>query len=499
MFWRRLRFTLLLAGGVIINGLLLALAYRAYYIWSAEQRLQAAIAAVEAQDPVWRWEDLVPQREEIPDEQNSSPHILAAAELLPRDWPTRPAAPQPHAQNGEAFHGIDSRTSDDSLLERLKELEPAERLDDQLAQELQAELTALAPALARARPVIDLPKGRHPVEWKIVFISTPLRGTNESSRVATLFELEATRQAHQGNLDEALTACRGILNAGRSIGDESTLVSQLVRYGLEGRSCKSLLRILAQGTPTAEALRTVQQALEEEARDIKPIFEFVLKAERGGFFNVFGLIATGDMTLEAISNGGSKEQNWFQRAWSWMLVRPPIWITQAAYLEKMTEIIDIARLPVTEQQEAFAQFESDLEEFKRASTAQAVGVLMIPSIRNVLSSHHRACAKLDCARTAVAAERYRLAHARWPESLAQLVPEFLEEVPPDIFGTGPLRCQRLKDGLIVYSVGPDGEEELDPLADQEAHDVVPDVGFRLWDVDHRGKRPSNQEKRNQEP
>ena len=61
-----------------------------------------------------------------------------------------------------------------------------------------------------------------------------------------------------------------------------------------------------------------------------------------------------------------------------------------------------------------------------------------------------------CAIVAVALERYRRAHARWPETLAALTPSPLREVPLDPYDGAPLRYHHRDDGVIVYALGPDG-------------------------------------------
>ena len=65
-------------------------------------------------------------------------------------------------------------------------------------------------------------------------------------------------------------------------------------------------------------------------------------------------------------------------------------------------------------------------------------------------------AQREAALTALAVERYRLIHDwRMPEALTDLVPDLLAGVPRDPFDGQPLRYNRLKDGYVVYSVGPD--------------------------------------------
>jgi len=55
---------------------------------------------------------------------------------------------------------------------------------------------------------------------------------------------------------------------------------------------------------------------------------------------------------------------------------------------------------------------------------------------------------------ACALERYRLAHNAYPETLHALVPQFLDQIPPDIIGGQPLHYRLAGDGkFLLYSVG----------------------------------------------
>jgi hypothetical protein len=73
-------------------------------------------------------------------------------------------------------------------------------------------------------------------------------------------------------------------------------------------------------------------------------------------------------------------------------------------------------------------------------------------------------ASVDLARTAIALERYRLAHGEYPASLDALAPQFTEKVPHDVIGgppsqgsgatSRPLHYRRTSDGqFVLYSVG----------------------------------------------
>jgi hypothetical protein len=66
-------------------------------------------------------------------------------------------------------------------------------------------------------------------------------------------------------------------------------------------------------------------------------------------------------------------------------------------------------------------------------------------------------ARMEAAKTAIAIERYRLAHqGAVPPTLDALVPNFVEAIPVDPFDHQPLRFKRLERGYVVYSIGADG-------------------------------------------
>ena len=86
---------------------------------------------------------------------------------------------------------------------------------------------------------------------------------------------------------------------------------------------------------------------------------------------------------------------------------------------------------------------------------------------------------------ALAAERFRLDHGSWPESLDQLVPKYMAAVPNDPFIPGPLKLRKLPDGLFIYSVGYDGRDDGGKINAKMRMRDGADLGFRLWHVASR--------------
>jgi len=63
-------------------------------------------------------------------------------------------------------------------------------------------------------------------------------------------------------------------------------------------------------------------------------------------------------------------------------------------------------------------------------------------------------------RAVLALNQYKARHGSYPTTLADLVPEFIESVPADVFGEGPLRYERTcADAYLLYSIGVDDEDD----------------------------------------
>lgn len=68
-------------------------------------------------------------------------------------------------------------------------------------------------------------------------------------------------------------------------------------------------------------------------------------------------------------------------------------------------------------------------------------------------------ARCDCIDAALAAELVRRRHGKWPETLDELVPDFLPSVPVDPCSDQPIKVASTPNGFKVYSVGRDGNDD----------------------------------------
>lgn len=126
----------------------------------------------------------------------------------------------------------------------------------------------------------------------------------------------------------------------------------------------------------------------------------------------------------------------------------------------------------------------DGQEFKRMAPPDRDmdGSLLLPFSHGALplrtlGREWRARTHLRLAQTAAAVERFRLEHDRWPEDLSELVPEYLDEVPRDLFCLDgePLRYVVRPDGSRrIYSVGRNHRDDggLTHRLDEQGADIV---------------------------
>ena len=84
------------------------------------------------------------------------------------------------------------------------------------------------------------------------------------------------------------------------------------------------------------------------------------------------------------------------------------------------------------------------------SIAMGAGVLNVESNRQT---------QRNLATLALALGGYRLDHGKYPKTLTKLAPEYLTEIPKDVFSDGDLHYKVEKDSYLLYSVGLNGKDD----------------------------------------
>jgi hypothetical protein len=420
-----------------------------YLIHYPDRALHAAIAEADRLDPGWRMADLQAKRAVIPDEENSALVITAALKLLPASWP---------------FLDFSQAAENQNLL---WSLEPPVQLDDRQIATLRQELARAAEALKELRKLVGLPRGRYPNPTAMYTLT-----------IGRLLAYDALLRAQDKDLDGALASCQAILNAGRASGDEPGTIPVLIRLALNEMAIRKVERTLAQGEPSEVVLASIQQELEQEAN--QPLLLVTARFERAEVDQIMQAVENENVDLGLFVHGSG----WIEQIRQYLHIAGTAKGTRAALLKSNNALVEIAKLPVEQQIVGLRQLRE---------TEKLIPPVFVEStfahIRGMIAGNfHRDQAELRCAVVMLALERYRRANNRWPETLKDLAPAFLAKVPLDPFDAAPLRYRRLDGGVVVYSIGPDGEDNGGKF-DRDANKPGTDLGFRLWDVPHRRQPP----------
>jgi hypothetical protein len=432
--------------------------YYAYRMISAHQILRAAVDEADGTDPGWRLEELEARRTPVADADNAGLVVAAAHRLMP---PKR---------GGEAV-----------FLE-IEQLRPPVLLRPRQEAALRQALQPLAPAVREALKLRDREHGRYVVHWTPDYLSTLLPHVQEARAAAALLLHDAALRSQAGDTQRAWVSIRAALNAGRSVGDEPAILSQLVRLGVRSQVVRALERTLAQGQLPGEALADMQAALAREAAE--PVVLVGLRGERADLHQLFTNLEAGTVSLSQLDAPGPARTRTLKEWATDFLARDQFMQAHGWMLHHMTQLIEVLKRPAWEQQQPLADLAGAVAD------APMLARRLVPAGEKIASAQWRSQAELACATAALAAERYRLGQGRWPEGLASLVQaNLLDKLPLDPSDGQPLRFRTTADGVVVYSVGPERNYRGDAL-DQDTFDAgAPRPEFRLWNVARRRQPP----------
>jgi hypothetical protein len=439
----------------------------AYFVLSAvnayvvRTRLQAVLADMDRTDPGWRLPDIEAARAVVPDAENSALRVIAANKLLP----------QPPQQWIE----------DDFDVE-LYNLSPERRMAPAQYAHLRQCLDKVKPALDELEGLSELPNGRFPIVYAQNPWGTLVPEQQKARCVIHLLMRDCMAHAEVGEAHQAVNSCLGAFNAGRSIGDEPFAITQLIRFAGVIIACQTADRILAQTEPESDDLKRLQGLIELE--DKTPYRQITWRGERAIANAFLEPIETGATTF---SEMGGEKPDWAESVFPFAFqdyvrsIHPQLFL----YSARMQAA---AKLPPQFRQPALQQIMQEIGDAKPNPVT-----LLFFNYPKIEITFCRTNAMLRCHVAGLAAERYRRLHGDWPQSLVNLTPHLLAAVPTDPFADDPLLYRRVPDGVVIYSVGLDGEDNGGNVDAGKTNEPGTDIGVRLWDVAKRRQPPKADE------
>jgi hypothetical protein len=372
--------------------------------------------------------------------------------------------------------------------EQLDQQSPTVRPSAEQLRQIRSALQTAKPQRDRFRPLVEPRPGRYPIQWTPDGITTLFPHAQQVRLVATMMELEAIDRSEAADPAGTAAACRIGLNTAAFLRHDPCMILQLVRIAVAARVGRCAERALAQGEWTPEQLAGLQRLVEEDESSAP--LPTALQGELAVQFRIYESVATGQVKSfrELDVNKGSSTP--WEDMNMWLYRRYQLRSTQAKAVRYMEQVLAVSALPSEEQHEQYLALGDNIQaDAKSDSISTRIATLMIPDwVR-----FHEACLRFHthqrCLATALAAERFRLGKGRWPKDLGELTPEYLARVPTDPRTGQPLKLHRSDDGLVIYGVGPDKQDNGGVIDRTKPIAPGTDLGYQLWDVKHRRQPP----------
>jgi hypothetical protein len=307
---------------------------------------------------------------------------------------------------------------------------------------------------------------------------------SDMGTLAKVLCLDAVLHAESGNSHESVQSLEKALLIAHTFKND-TILHGLVKRTWSKLACDSLIRILGRVDMVDADLKSISDLLPEIDRGFSK--ELFINERCFGVSEAENLKLLADMAKAR--HASSLISRWvgdYQASLIYTdqdlldflnIVEPNIASMDLPLSNAIPKLLELEKSWKAHETELKAESASKLRFFKRRPMSAMSIVTPPPGIRYFITEI-KTVAFERATLTAIAIQRYRLAHAGlMPESLLSLVPQFLETVPKDPFDNQDLRFKKIQHGFFVYSIGPDfiddsGKPEPYDAKESDHYDIV---------------------------
>ncbi|MCA9255223.1 MAG: hypothetical protein KDA33_06270 [Phycisphaerales bacterium] len=420
---------------------------------AAERRLAREIAAIRARGEPADVNDLRALRSPINDDENLAIALAQAARPLVGVFP------QGKPKQRLLLHGFD------------REGPTGQRVTPEQLETAEAFLSQNADAIQAIHDACRLESGWCPFAWASPLIDMIIAEPSEIRHAARILSLEALVAAEQGDADGATRSVLECFHCAHAFDGNTYLpsIASLTRSGMVVIAQNRAERLINFCGLSSDALTQVQ-------------------AESQHWSHLFGL-------PESIMLDRLQMIDCFSEK-----IRGPNGIPAPIYrlsrlvrgdeelycIQRENQIIDILRRPEVEIIPAIDKNGDSLT----IPNSMVYANLTCPTTLSIVDVHIERASQSRAFVAAIACERFRLKHQRWPETLSELVPEFFDDIPIDLFDGKPIRYRIIPGGVMTWSIGKDRVDDggdlmrLTPQASSSSTKTV-DVGWVILNPDRR--------------
>ncbi len=389
----------------------------------------------------------------VPDAQNAS-LVLTQAFALRANYP-------------------DARSN---LLTNFKLPKRGEGLTPEQAELLRGYVTLNEARLKKADEAIKLPACRYPIDCSLLMF-TPLPHLAGLKDLCELHQCAALLNLESGHTSAASSNIVTILALARTLDHEPAVLSQLVRAKLIGMAVATLEQRAFQGSLSSNEIVWLHSAFEQANPAGMAVTGLI--GDRALTIPYFTISRAEVARIRPPDQSAEPEKNSPLPCYGPAVLR---WLgyyqlDYGSYLIGMNKALTLLSNPPPLNLRAGGYFAVAGEGSKQRQRTMSAQVFS--SYVGIAVRENESIAQQRLARAALAVESFRGQKGRLPETLAELVPEFLETVPEDPFTGLDLEFKCRESGYVIYSCGRDREddnglEQADKKQsdDQQSYDIT---------------------------
>ena len=325
--------------------------------------------------------------------------------------------------------------------------------------------------------------------------TTQLNVIQELRFFTRLALVDQMRCLHEGGIDEAWQLARALYRSGGHVSWRGSVIQGLVGIALHAVAASGMQRWAEHPAVTVDQLRTARAqvntdfALYESESNLLRAEYLALRntLSRPDWAGMAGPVLGGPLDNELMPAAVA-------RGFMWMVGEPELTIrisrqivaNQAREVDKplaeRRKLVGagFAMLFDSDPQVTRVPGELDANQLDRGVRMSILGKMLLPAVKQVDNAYMRLRARQAALEVLFAAQAYRRDKGEFPESLDQLVPQYLEAVPLDPGDPHGGRLKYRRDfatSAVVWSVAEDGNDDGGAVESETGRPA--DVGFVL--------------------
>lgn len=390
------------------------------------------------------------------------------AEFKKLDWSmlwqnNQSKKPAPSLANGSMlgqpfdFQGVLAHLREVTYLDSPADASPARVLTDiDRLRPLLKELSDAAPARPDAVfiPTFRLEELDHNPEGASWPHMSPVQAIAKGLALRSQVAIEAA------DSENAVRSIQASLRLTRAMSDEPTLLGQIVAMTTSIYELNSIWSLIHRRTATETQLARLQSDLERQ--DFMNSMTQAVSGERAFIIHSIEWMQRQHMVRTQADLFMKQQPSWLEKTLDWLV--PTGWFDHNAVtvllLHSKYFLEPLKTRDVSRMETIFDEFERmAADHVSLASPHHVLAFMTLPSFRFVIEQAIYSEAVRRQAVTAIAIERFRLAHDRLPGTLAELAPGFIEHVPLDPMDKNSLRYQVEAGNFTLWSIGWDQQDD----------------------------------------